>query len=412
MKSIYRLLVMLLLIFLAYYLFNFNKVEPKKKLNPVSLQNHDNSHSNSSINEKLLQQESDITAIQKTQQIPQIDQLTISEKTPDETKLDYISAYRDWQYFDNCYTDVEDFHNEKDPLQTLVERFANNPREYQTEPTPKQNTYYLHHVEICKGLIDDKSNSFSVLKGKLEKKFRRIIPKTDKEKQLQHALQMRNQLRDYQLEFNRAHRARTSLPPEQLNFINDQIQQLTVDMLQIYNANHVLTPQQAELVKQYGEKIETLRLQIVNSNQIDTELISAIENRVDGFLNSIDDYLHRVHSPDAFLVLVSVLYNVGFYQNDSTVLNRIKQQTGIYDSYYLRILNEVVMPLVACSMDYPCDAESDFILSYCLGLKDSMFSQACGLSLEDFYFSFYIGANQMNDVNNYFNFLVNRYAKK
>ena len=328
MKSIYRLLVMLLLIFLAYYLFNFNKIESKKKLNPVSLQNHDNSHSNSSINEKLLQQESDITAIQKTQQTPQIDQLTISEKTPDETKLDYISAYRDWQYFDNCYTDVEDFHNEKDPLQTLVERFTNNPREYQTEPTPQQNTYYLHHVEICKGLIDDKSNSFSVLKGKLEKKFRHIIPKTDKEKQLQHALQMRNQLRDYQLEFNRAHRARTSLPPEQLNFINDQIQQLTVDMLQVYNANHVLTPQQAELVKQYGEKIEALRLQIVNSNQIDTELISAIEDRVDGFLNSIDDYLHRVHSPDAFLVLVSVLYDVGFYQNDSTVLNRINSKLG------------------------------------------------------------------------------------
>ena len=92
------------------------------------------------------------------------------------------------------------------------------------------------------------------------------------------------------------------------------------------------------------------------------------------------------------------------------MMGHVKSQTHIYDNYYLGILNNLVHPLVACSMDYPCDAQSDLILSYCLGLKDSMFNQACGLSLEDFYFTFYIGANQLDDVNKYFNYLVNRYA--
>ncbi len=62
------------------------------------------------------------------------------------------------------------------------------------------------------------------------------------------------------------------------------------------------------------------------------------------------------------------------------------------NSYYIFILNRIVTPLVACSMDYPCDAQSDYMISYCLGLRDSMFIQACDNNLEDFYFNFYIGA--------------------
>ncbi len=88
----------------------------------------------------------------------------------------------------------------------------------------------------------------------------------------------------------------------------------------------------------------------------------------------------------------------------------MKAQTGITDSYYIQILNRIVLPLVACSMNYPCDPESDYMMSYCLGLRDSMFNQACGKNLTDFYFNFYIGMNQMSDVDNYFNYLVNRYA--
>ncbi|MBL4772464.1 MAG: hypothetical protein JKX98_02310 [Alcanivoracaceae bacterium] len=333
-----------------------------------------------------------------------------NKKNEEDPELDYITAYRDWQYFANCYTDVEDFHNEKDPLETLTERFANNSRESQTEPTPQQNLYYQQHVDICKALIDDEDDNYEQIIRKLQQRFIDITPKTDEEKQLAHSLQMVKQLQSFKSEFARSQFSRSSLTTTELNSINNQMQNLTTAMMQVYDGNEVLTPEQTQLINQYSEEIENLRLSIVNSKVIDNELISRAETQLDGYLNSMDDYLHRLQSPDAFLIIATEIYNAEYFQKESTVLKRLKAQTALFDSYYINILNNIALPLVACSMNYPCDAQSDLILSYCLGLKDSMFNQACGVSLEDFYFNFYIGTNQLNDVNNYFNYLVNRYA--
>ena len=339
-------------------------------------------------------------------------------KTDENTtkpEIDYITAYRDWQYFANCYTDIEDFQNDRDPLQTLAERFDNNPRENQTEPTAQQNMYYQQHVDICKTLIQEvgderEEDNYYQIMSKLEKRFNKITPKTEQGKQLKHALEMVDQLENFKQEYLNSTYPVSYLSDLEKNVINQRIQELTDLVIQVYENSNELSEQQTQLINQYSDEIEGLRKELTNSQTINRDEMNKRQQQVDGYLNSIDDYLHRVDSPDAFLILAKKLYESDYFQRESTVLKKLKAKTGINDSYYIRILNRLVLPLVACSMNYPCDPQSDYMMSYCLGLRDSMFNQACGKNLTDFYFNFYIGMNQMSDVDNYFNYLVSRYA--
>ena len=408
MKSIHKIVFLIaLLLILFYYFFQQSPVN-KKNIESVAPQ---------TIPIKAIDiktPSSKNIKVRKKEDIVSDDKTIREHKTPEKVaEIDYITAFRDWQYFQNCYTDIEDFGNDKDPLDTLAERFADNPRESQQQPTPQQNYYYQYHVDVCKTLInevgDEKDDYFQIYQ-KLNNRFLFIKAETEEEKQLEKTLQMIKQLNAYKVEFRNAHLPQSNLPLNEADAIHNQIESLTVDMMRIYDGNNELSAEQIQLIQEYSEKIEALQIAINQSQQINTESVNSSETVVDGYLNTMDDYLRQVKSPDAFILMATELYKFEYLQKETTVLKKLQSHTSIYDLYYLSLLNNITIPLVACSMNYPCDAESDFIMSYCLGLKDSMFNQACGTSLEEFYFNFYIGGNQLSDVNNYFNYLVNRYA--
>ncbi len=412
MKFIFSTILLLILIFVLFYYFDSLAVEEEvmtnTPINQVSVRHSARTEKLNKKDEKKEQTEAVKPIFEVEQEVVVVEESSKKDKTDSET--DYISAYRDWQYFQNCYTDVEDFLKHKDPLDTLKERFANNPRESQSEPTAQQNMYYQHHVDICKGLIDNDEDDYYTNMQRLEAEFRQIIPKTEEEKQLQQALQMQKQLRQLKLNFTNASRKKSTLSPEQLQDINSQINQVTQRLLMLYEGKDELNDEENQLLQQYSQELDELNDMITKSQVVDNEQSELANEKINQHLIAMDEFLKTVKSPDAFLVVASNLFRAEYYQKDSPILAHVKQETQIWDSYYIDILNKITMPLIACSMDYPCDADSDYMLSYCLGLRDSMFNQACGLDLEDFYFNFYIGANQLNDVNTYFQYMVNTYG--
>lgn len=399
----------LLVIIIILFSHTTDVPKPIKSINIASVQ----SDQNTNTKEKKKKHSNNLkTEIDTTQ-----NRQTSSDKKHNDSKddnLDYITAYRDWKYFENCYTDIEDFGNNKNPLDTLKERFESNPREYQSQPTTQQNIYYQHHVELCKTLIgevgDEENYNYKQVMYDLKQRFLAITPNTLEEKQLAYALELIKLIKNIRHQFTQAHYQYSSLTIEQQSQINLQIQQLTEKIMVIYDGNNDLTPEQINLIEEYSDNIDELQNTLTQNNTINYEKITQLEQQINIHLNNMDAFLHTNQSPDAFLILANELYKFNYLQKDSDVLKRFKAQTGIKDNYYIAILNRIVHPLIACSMDYPCDAESDFMLSYCLGLRDSMFNQACGLNLEDFYFNFYIGANQLKDVDTYFNYLVRTYA--
>lgn len=336
---------------------------------------------------------------------------TVSADKPHEPELDYISAYREWQYFKNCYTDVEDFKNKKDPLQTLEERFRINNRESQTEPTLQQRSYYQRHVEICKSLIDDESDDYYQIMIKLKQRFEEIQPKTEQEKQLQSAIQMIREYEKYLALYNDSFRPVSSLPDSENNRIQSQISMLNQQLYEVYENSDPISENEIMQIRDLQIQIDDLEDMLEASEFIDNKKVEEAQGNLFQYVNAIDEYLKHVSSPDAFLLLADKIYQIEFVQQQPDVVKELKNVTRIRDSQYINTLNSIVLPLVSCSLNYPCDAESDLMMSYCLGLKDSMFNQACGKSLEDFYFSYYIGSAQLSDVNDYFNFLIRRYAQ-
>jgi hypothetical protein len=411
MKLIKYTVIVALVVLITLYFFNPNSVAEVNKLKPINQVSFQTSSSDENPIKKTLSKPIDKPDI-VFEEIIEDDILPKTNKEVDPL-LDYVTAYRDWQYFANCYTDIEDFQNDREPLDTLAARFENNPREAQNEPTPQQNNLYQQHADICQTMIDDvgdgKDDYYQIL-SKLENRFNKIEPKTEKAKQLQHALEMVKQLRQFKNQYQNSTYPVTNLSDEQTNSINQRIENLSAQVIEIYEAAEELSEEQTLAINELSNEIEILRKDLLGNRSINKESMAQKQQQLEGYLNSIDDYLHKIQSPDAFLILTNELYNPEYFQKESTVLETMKAQTGIRDSYYIRILNRLVMPLVACSMNYPCGPEADYIMSYCLGLRDSMFNEACGKNLTDFYFNFYIGMNQMNDVDNYFNYLVNRYA--
>ncbi len=412
MKNILLVILLLLVFLVLFYYFagqdDEASVTKAQEVNRVSFHNKAiksvKKHTDKLDNKKKDGEiEAVVEAVANAQELKQQKQ--------SEPETDYISAYRDWQYFQNCYTDVEDFLKHRDPLDTLKERFENNPRESQTEPTAQQNTYYLHHVDICKSMIEDDSDDYYANMQRLEERFNTIIPTTEEEKQLQQALLMQTQLRQLMLDFTNSSRKKSNLNPEQLQELNAQINQVTQNLLSVYEGKEKLSEEENRLLQQYSQELDELNGIIAKSQVVDNEQRELINEQINQHLLAMEAFLKTVISPDAFLVIAGNLFRSEYYQKDSPVLAKVKQETQIWDSYYIEILNKITMPLIACSMNYPCDADSDYMLSYCLGLRDSMFNQACGMNLEDFYFNFYIGANQLNDVNTYFQYMVNTYGK-
>ncbi|HOP22198.1 MAG TPA: hypothetical protein PK055_09335 [Gammaproteobacteria bacterium] len=414
----HTILIGLLIIVAVFVLYFKNPQKPENPQNssqiiePLNIEKDKNSST-----EKEKKEQIKTTSKQDLeQQTPE----SFTENNPKEdSEVDYIMAYRDWQYFKNCYTDVEDFHNNKDPLQTLAERFQYNPRESQNEPTPQQNIYYQYHVDVCKSLIDDENDDYYQIMSKLEQRFQRIQPNTPEAKQLEHAIKLVEQHHQFVTQYNNSFSTEFNIPATEVNMINTQIEQLNQQLYEVYESSGYLDhddmmqlrEDEKQQIQNLLNQISELKQALDESKYINFTQADVARKTMYGHRNSMEDYLHSVTSPDAFLVLAAEVYKIDLLYEEPQVIQLLKQKTGIKDSLYINVLNGVVLPLVACSMNYPCDAESEYILSYCLGLKDSMFNEACGSNLEDFYFSHYIGSNQLTDVYAYFNFLVERYAK-
>ena len=91
----------------------------------------------------------------------------------------------------------------------------------------------------------------------------------------------------------------------------------------------------------------------------------------------------------------------------------MKPLLNTYDPYLLLSLYDVGIKLAACAMNYPCDDQSEFILDYCIGVDNRyfMYPNACGKTLDDFYFNDYLSPNQLEDVSKYLNYILENYAK-
>ena len=163
----------------------------------------------------------------------------------------------------------------------------------------------------------------------------------------------------------------------------------------IYESTEELTDEDREILSTITDHIKDLNQQLYKLKQPTLEKVTEQKLIYEGFLNTAFDFLTRNTSSDAFAILAPEIY---MKQVNSLGVDQLKQALGVYDKDYISHLAEVAIPLYSCSMGHPCDAESEWALTFCLGLKGAMFHQACDRPLQDFYWGYYLGPNLSQDV--------------
>jgi len=167
-----------------------------------------------------------------------------------------------------------------------------------------------------------------------------------------------------------------------------------------------MTAEDSLLIKEIMNKI--IKLNSVEGHEANAEEIAYLENEIIKHMSQLKDFFKDNQTPDIFLIFAEHLLNerMGkfFFTED------INKKLGIYDTEYINKLNKIIVPFIACSLDYPCGHESYLSIEHCIKPLGSE-PLACGKNIIDYYLDDLISPNQMIDFNNYFNYIMDNHAQ-
>jgi hypothetical protein len=105
-------------------------------------------------------------------------------------------------------------------------------------------------------------------------------------------------------------------------------------------------------------------------------------------------------------------------QKPLLLINNIAQQLEFKDKHYFNQTYTAAIELYFCYLGADCSQNSRFIRNHCIGFFYSLYNldrvniyqESCDLSVDEFYFQFFISPNQLEDVERILKYLVQNYA--
>jgi len=217
------------------------------------------------------------------------------------------------------------------------------------EPTSQQLTYLNIHKDKCKSYYGEDADNFQAEVSRMQRRYERVLAKTDAEKQLKQALDvfsgyygLRNQLKQAR-KGGPKDRKLYSEYYKKLRDINKKIQKHRKQGQSNYALNVVIAGQETnediiQLQGQY-EQIEKLMEQ---NHFIDKALISQLEDKKINLFQEFESFLSKNDSADAFLLLTNVfLTDIKESEGHNEFINRIKSKFKYYDTTNFESLNKI-----------------------------------------------------------------------
>ncbi len=333
--------------------------------------------------------------------------------------LSYLQAYRNIDYFQKCNSIITDINNNISPLIKFKKDssldYFDFSNESEKQATTLQLQYFSDFTERCRSFIKDDNETYFETIRRLKTILNEIEPNTDEEKDLVSGIELLKQLFALQKLMRSTQTSHSKLDDETLNNIKQEIKN-TLKIISEYKANPdwQTNHQIQNAIQDLTNKIYQLNDKI-NQNRVsntDTEEKQNIENQLVEHKTKMVDFLKKNKSPDVLLLYARYIFKPD-YQNNNPIISDMKRELNTYDRSLMLNLYNVGIKLAACALNYPCDDQSHFILDYCIrGFHNmSNYPDACGMTLEDFYFNHYLGPNQLEDVSKYLNYILEHYAK-
>jgi len=241
------------------------------------------------------------------------------------------------------------------------------------------------------------------------------VPQTEPEKVLEKGLELFNQHKELEKSIGDATQSYSLLSEDEMQNIKTKIQKLNQQIKELKanpdsQTNNQIQSLISELSNKRSQLYKTIRENKVTNT--DKEAKKRAEDNVLQHKNTLLDFLKSNNSPDILLLYSRMFFYPATFEFNP-ILEDMKRELATYEPYLLLSLYEVGIKLAACSMNYPCDDQSLFVLNYCIGERKyfNMSPSACGKSLEGFYFNAYLSPNQLEDVSKYLNYILENYAK-
>lgn len=327
--------------------------------------------------------------------------------------LTYLQAYRNYIFFNKCYGVIKDINNNVSPIIRLKRAassdFYSLISDSKKQVTALQLQYFSDYSDRCHSFLDNDDETYTSAYDRLYNLYNEIEPKTNEEKNLATGLELLDKYNNGNIQLQKSKIGTSLLNEAEINKIKSEIRTIGASITE-YKANpDWKTNQQIQIIiKDLTQQISGLRLQLSNNRVIDSEQVKIIDNQVKQLNLEMVDFLKQNNSPDILILYARYIF-YPYGRNNTAIIQGLRHELNIYDSYLMLSLYDVGIKLTACAMNYPCDDQSEFISDYCIR---GSYSSACGKTLEDFYFNEYLGPNQLEDVSKYFNYILEHYAKK
>jgi hypothetical protein len=398
-KLLKYIMVIALIILIIYYFLQ----KPKDKdnlINEVSfIEETDSEIDTKSAKSKplLKKQETPPSAIPRKESLKKADEHTVS----------YLTAYRELKFFKDCAMILFQKEEGKDPMKSYIERTSFSDSIY-VKTQQIQIEYYQVYVDKCLSLLVNKNESTREAFKRIEKRFNNTTPVTGDEISLKSALEIESRIMEITGKISQEKSGESHFTEEEQRIKIQRTLALSKEMTNIIN--RMSSPDFSETDELLLNNImnEFRELNNTNTHLSNSEEIKFLQDELALVTPELIDFFRNNQTPDVFLIFADHLLNDSrgqfFFTDD------VNNKLGIYDTEYIGSLNKIIVPFIACSLDYPCGPESDFAIKHCtypLGNKPL----ACGKSIEDYYLEDLISSNQMIDFNNYFNYIMDNYAQ-
>ncbi|MCF6288416.1 MAG: hypothetical protein L3J53_04160 [Proteobacteria bacterium] len=403
--NLVKYLVIIAVIILIYWLVFSQPIRPKIK--PANLareitneiQNSaDNAHpKNQTIVNNLDVNQSHI-----------LNKNTLSTQDPD---LSYLEAYRNYMYFHKCrhiISQVKQNKNLETEFINKVHSMKHWASQIAQETTTIQIKIFNEFIEKCQSFLLNSNEKYHNGLDRLLKTYQSIDPETQEEQNLFNGLALMDEYNNKKKLLRTARMGESTLDQTKVTRLKKHIDILIRDLERLrslaINSDTQVDHFQSNII---NNKIQSLR-EILNKNKLfNNDKITALYREQLLIKSTMYEFLKQNISPDVFLLFT------GYLDHNSTLHHEFFNNANIHDDILQREIYHVGKKLVACAMNYPCGSDSLFSIDYCVNLKSPhLDTHACGKSIEEYYFNYLLGPNQLTDIDNYLNYMLANYAKK
>lgn len=367
----------------------------------------------------------------------------IQQTTVNILDQSYMDWYKKYSLARDCY-DMDTFllfNSEKKTNESYKAVLLQNYQYYiklyskgrQEKPTQKQMQYYRRYLDQCFDLleeldieIDDNLDSFMrqiVAEVMIIMKSVKAI--TAKEKTLKEVLALKSQLRSVYSDFMDLQKG---INAENIERIHELSANLTrykhlLNSAKFFSDESRSSSEYQKLFTQFNatnDSLAALKVIDITEEENHKNSIMFIVNQLHGHLST--------HHPEVFFEAFHALnFNRSVLNFDldhnlnkideslKTIMRQIYEDTRIYDFPYFNGLLPVAVDLYLCHLGEDCSSEEHSTFKRFCYLPiinvHGIFDQACEMGVEEFYMRYFLTANQIEDMNTIFDYLVDQYAE-